>query len=272
MTKAGTLQPPMAYGGAKTGENDMRRIGRVVELWRYPVSSVRGQSLPTLKVSPAGVAGDRRFALFDPATGLAASPESEPRWRPALFLEALLDDGALLPQLRFPDGETFQLDDPRLASRLQDHFGFAVGLGTYGGLSDRGDGGDRRFAPVSNRYAPAGLHLVTTASLRALAERGSLPPLDHRRFRPTLLIETEDGEGFVENGWIGHEIRVGEVTVTVTEATRRCGMTMVAQPGIEEEPQVLRSIMRHNARNLGVYGTVAIPVNLSVGDGVYAGI
>jgi uncharacterized protein len=245
----------------------MRRIGRVAELWRYPVSSVGGQSLPQLKVSPAGIEGDRRFALFDPANGLAAAPEREPRWRPALFLDALRDDSALLPQLRFPGGEMVWLDDSRLAARLEAHFSFAAGIGAYGGLDD---GADMRFPIVSNRYTPAALHLVTTASLRALAETGSLPPLDHRRFRPSILIETEESDGFMENGWIGHNITIGTTIVTVTEPTRRCGLTMVAQPAIEEEPQVLRSIMRHNARNLGVYAKVQAPVTIAVGDPVYA--
>jgi uncharacterized protein len=246
----------------------MRRIGRVAELWRYPVSSVGGQSLPHLDVSPAGIPGDRRFALFDPASGLSAAPEREPRWRPALFLDALRDE-ALLPQLRFPGGEIFWLDDSRLGQHLEDHFGFAAGIGAYGGLDD---GADMRFPIVSNRYQPAALHLVTTASLRQLAQVSGVPPLDPRRFRPSILIETEEGEGFVENAWIGQDIRIGSTPVSVTESTRRCGMTMIAQPEIDERPEILRGIMRHNARNLGVYATVADAVTITVGDPVYAGI
>lgn len=246
----------------------MRRIGRVAGLWRYPVSSVGGQSMPHLDVSPAGIPGDRRFALFDPASGLAAAPEREPRWRPALFLEAMRDE-ALLPQLRFPDGETFWLDDSRLLQRLEDHFGFAAGIGAYGGLDD---GADMRFPIVSNRYQPAALHLVTTGSLRQLADVAGVPALDPRRFRPSILIETEEGEGFMENAWIGHDITIGTTAVRVTEPTRRCGMTMIAQPEIDEQPEILRGIMRHNARNLGVYATVSDAVTITVGDPVYAGI
>jgi uncharacterized protein YcbX len=247
----------------------MRRIGRVAELWRYPVSSVGGQPLDTLKVSPTGIPGDRRFALFDPVSGLAAAPEREPRWRSTLFLQALRDDHALLPQLRFPDGQTFWLDDTRLGQHLADHFGFAAGIGAYGGLDD---GADMRFPIVSNRYKPAALHLVTTASLRQLAEISVVPQLDPRRFRPSILIETEEGDGFVENAWIGQDIRIGSTVVSVTEPTRRCGMTMIAQPEIDEQPEILRGIMRHNARNLGVYATVADAVTIAVGDPVYAGI
>ena len=47
----------------------MRKIGRVREVWRYPVSSLGGETLASITVSPEGIAGDRRFALFDPETG-----------------------------------------------------------------------------------------------------------------------------------------------------------------------------------------------------------
>ena len=49
-------------------------------------------------------------------------------------------------------------------------------------------------------------------------------------------------------------------------------MTLVAQPGMAEEPDVLRGIMRHNKRNLGVYATPIEGVTISVGDAVYAEI
>lgn len=243
----------------------MRRIGRVKKVWRYPVSSVGGESLPSITVSPESIVGDRRFGLFDPDTGLAAAPEQDARWRPALFLTARqLETG--LPLLRFPDGSDLALDDGTLSQRLQAHFGFPVAIGSFGEDS-------LPFPEIPNRYAPAPLHLVTTASLQALAGAAALPPLDARRFRPSVLIETEDREqGFLENSWVGHNMRIGEAEIHVTEASRRCGMTLVAQPGIAEEPGVLRGIMRHNGRNLGVYAAPSRTVSIAVGDPVYAGI
>ena len=242
----------------------MRKIGRVREVWRYPVSSLGGETLASINVSPEGIAGDRRFALFDPGTGLAAAPEKETRWRPALFITASQPPSGL-PVLRFADGAEHALDDSALPDRLAEHFGFPVAIGLVGS-------GDYRFPVVSNRYAPAPLHLVTTASVSALGAVTDLPPIDARRFRPSVLIETEDDEGFIENDWVGHMVRIGEAEIRVTEASRRCGMTLVAQPGMAEEPDVLRGIMRHNKRNLGVYAAPAAPITLSVGDPVYAEI
>jgi uncharacterized protein YcbX len=236
----------------------------VREVWRYPVSSLGGEALASITVSPEGVAGDRRFALFDPTTGLAAAPESAPRWRPALFVTASLPASGL-PVLHFADGAAHVLDDDALPDRLAEHFGFAVAIGIFGEE-------DFRFPVVSNRYRPAPLHLVTTASLQALADASGLPPLDARRFRPSVFIETAEGDGFLENVWVSHRIRIGDADIHVTEASRRCGMTLVAQPGLSEEPDVLRGIMRHNKRNLGVYAMPAASVTIRVGDPVYAEI
>ncbi len=242
----------------------MRKIGRVREVWRYPVSSLGGETLASITVSPEGIEGDRRFALFDPETGLAAAPEKETRWRPALFITASQPPSGL-PVLRFADGAEHALDDGALPDRLAEHFGFPVAVGIFGEE-------DMRFPVVSNRYKPAPLHLVTTASLNALAGISGLAPLDARRFRPSVLIETEEVEGFIENDWVDHVVKIADADIHVTEASRRCGMTLVAQPGLSEEPDVLRGIMRHNKRNLGVYATPTGPVTISVGDPVYADI
>ncbi|MCL6705911.1 MOSC N-terminal beta barrel domain-containing protein [Pseudomonas sp. R2.Fl] len=241
----------------------MRKIGRVTEVWRYPVSSVGGESLATIAVTPTGIPGDRSFALFDPATGQAAAPEQEPRWRPALFLNAVSgEDG--LPRLGFPDGAELPVDDRSLKDRLAEHFGFPVALGACGAS------GAANLPAASNRYEVSPLHIVTTASLVRLADLGGLAEADRRRFRPSVLIETEEGEGFLENDWIGGRIVIGDLGVTITEATKRCGLTLAAQPGIAENPVVLQTLTRHNGRNLGVYGTVAQAGAISVGDTVYA--
>jgi hypothetical protein len=47
-------------------------------------------------------------------------------------------------------------------------------------------------------------------------------------------------------------------------------MTLIAQPGLDEEPEILRGIMRHNRRNLGVYATPCASATMTVGDDVYA--
>jgi uncharacterized protein YcbX len=243
----------------------MQEIGRVVELWRYPVSSLAGEMLDRIDVSPAGISGDRGFALFDRSTGQLAAPEQAPRWRPALNLTAAHHDGPV-PTIALPGHGHLGLSDPRLVGLLTDHFGFDVGIAAY---SPRPEHETWQPPVVTNRYEPSPLHLLTTASLASLARMGDLDPIDRRRFRPSVLIETDD-EGFFENDWPGKTVMLGTLPVAVTERTRRCGMTLIAQPGITEEPEVLRSVMRHNGRSLGVYARPLGAGIVVTGDRVYA--
>lgn len=245
----------------------MIEIGRVLEVWRYPVSSLGGEQVEHVEVSAEGVSGDRLFGLFDGTTGRTASPEQEPRWRPALFLSAQSGENGI-PFIRFPDGSAMRVDDPAMMDPLAAHFGFPAGVGAY---RPGGNGVELRLPIVSNRYMPLPLHLLTTASLRRLTDAGSFPAIDRRRFRPTLLIETLKDGGFVEANWVGQRLRIGDVQIEVTEPTRRCGMTLAAQPGISEDPSILRTIMRHASRNLGVYATPQEKAVIRVGDPVYAG-
>ena len=105
----------------------MRKIGRVREVWRYPVSSLGGEMLASITVSPEGIAGDRRFALFDPETGLAAAPEKETRWRPALFITASQSPIGL-PVLRFADAHQTCIKGALLGADCDFHrIGRAIG-------------------------------------------------------------------------------------------------------------------------------------------------
>jgi uncharacterized protein YcbX len=45
-------------------------------------------------------------------------------------------------------------------------------------------------------------------------------------------------------------------------------MTLIAQPGLPENPDVLRSLLRQNKRNFGIYGDVEISGKLTLGDPV----
>ncbi len=225
----------------------METIGTIKEIWRYPVSSLGGELCSDVLVGRKGVEGDRQYALFDPATGSVAAPEKDARWRPALFLNSAIDaEGA---RICFPDGTWHHVADPRLPPMLSDHFGFNVAVGRY--MEP-----DRRtvsLPQVSNRYGVAPIHVVTTASLKKLETFVPLARIDRRRFRPNILVDAKTDAGFAEMGWIDETVHFGASMCKITEPAKRCGMTLVAQPGLDEEAEVLRSIVRHAGRSLGVY-------------------
>jgi uncharacterized protein YcbX len=67
------------------------------------------------------------------------------------------------------------------------------------------------------------VHLLTTASLEKLGELYPEGRFDPHRFRPNLVLELDaDKVGFVEDGWPGWRLRVGdEVVLEVTRCVIR---------------------------------------------------
>lgn len=53
----------------------------VAGLFRYPVKSMAGESLHHVRLSAAGLRGDRVRALRDPQTGAIVSGKHPQRWR-----------------------------------------------------------------------------------------------------------------------------------------------------------------------------------------------
>jgi hypothetical protein len=46
-------------------------------------------------------------------------------------------------------------------------------------------------------------------------------------------------------------------------------VTFVSQPGLEEDPEILRKILRNNKRNLGIYCSIALSGTIALGDEVF---
>lgn len=58
----------------------MPDIGRLAEIWRYPVSSLAGEALAEAAIDTAGVRGDRSWGAVDAISGEIARPGKQPRW------------------------------------------------------------------------------------------------------------------------------------------------------------------------------------------------
>ena len=244
----------------------MQAIGKVIEIWRYPVSSITGEQLASAESFERGLIGDRNFGLVEVETGIPARPEQDARWHRALDLKARSSaDG--LAEIQFPGGPWQSVITPGLSDELTRFFGFPVDLRPYE---------NRNLLPghpgpwAVGRYEPSALHLLTTASLDRLKALHPEGNTDRRRFRPNLLLEMPEIEGeFPETTWMDRKLVVGSVRMTVSRPTRRCGFTVIAQNGVPEDPQILRNIVRQNSRNLGVYCSFEQHGSFSVGDTVY---
>src|SRR5258708_32036704 len=83
-----------------------------------------------------------------------------------------------------------------------------------------------------------------------------------------VIVKTER-PGFVENGWVGHELGFdGGARLHVALLDPRCVMTTLAQDGLPQDTDVLRTLVGHNRVQVGdlgqfpcagVYAVVAAP-------------
>jgi uncharacterized protein YcbX len=205
-------------------------VGRVRELWRYPVKSMRGERLGgTDVVCTFGIPGDRGWAIRDEEAGeirgakkIGALVQCAARY---------LDEpvGAATPpvEIDLGDGSTVRSDDPEVAAVLSARLDRPVTLWPRRPADDRDhyrrveviDEDEmrrqlallpddplpdyaamtppERLAELREFVAPLGtyfdgfeLHLLTTASLASLAAAAPDCTIDVRRFRPNVLVDT----------------------------------------------------------------------------------
>jgi uncharacterized protein YcbX len=83
------------------------------------------------------------------------------------------------------------------------------------------------------------------------------------------VVDTGEDAGFVEDGWVGRTIGVGDtVRLRVTGRCPRCVMTVHAQADLPKDAEVLRAAARFNAVSVGVYAEVETPGPVRVGQPV----
>jgi uncharacterized protein YcbX len=228
-------------------------VGRVRELWRYPVKSFLGERCEELELEPRGVVGDRVWAVRDENGRLGSGKDGE-RFRdiPGMFGFSARYDGDL-PLVRFPDGVEYRVDEAGLEAALSEALGLDARLAREDDLPHLDVG------PV---------HLVTSASLDWLEQELGPGVGDQRRFRPNLVLEV-DGVGPIEGGWIGGTLLLGDrVRGRVSSATTRCRMTGLAQAELAADDRALRFLSRSAEARLGVYLEPEVSGTLRVGDQV----
>jgi uncharacterized protein YcbX len=225
-------------------------LGRVLSLHRYPVKSLVGEELDRVQVDERGVCGDRLWSVRD-LDGRFGSGKTTRRFRK---MEGLLELAARYdaetPVVRFPDGRSLRGDDEAVHGALSEYVGRPVTLAREGGVSHFDEG------PI---------HLVTTSTLRLL-EREHGRPVQSRRLRPNLVLETADG-GFVEEQWVDQRIRIGnDLVLAIREPMPRCVMLDLPQVGLPAANGLLKTVADLNDLNVGVVADVLTPGEVTVGD------
>jgi uncharacterized protein YcbX len=113
--------------------------------------------------------------------------------------------------------------------------------------------------------------LVSRASLERLrTEAGVDEQVDGRRFR--MLFEIDGVDAHEEDDWLGTQVRIGEATIVLNGDIGRCIVTSRdPDSGIVDLP-TLETLVRYRREGrseplpFGVYGAVAVPGRVHIGD------
>jgi uncharacterized protein len=238
----------------------VKEIGHVEAIFRYPVKSMRGQRLEVANMGWHGIDGDRRLAFrrVDDRSGFP--------WLTASKLPELI---LFSPQHRKDSAE----EDVPMYIRAPDGGEMAVF-----GDELTAEVGRRYGAPVQMMQLKQGIFdeacisVITSDTVREigrLAERS----LDMRRFRPNVAVRLLRPVPFQEDEWLGSVLSFGEKddapAITVTMRDVRCSMVNLDPDSAAAAPEVLKTIVRANQNNAGIYGAVTRVGRLSVGQSVF---
>jgi uncharacterized protein YcbX len=229
----------------------------VTELWRYPVKSLQGEQVSSSAVGPEGLEGDRRYAIFDLATGFGLTARRAPE---LLFGSARWLGSAV--EISLPDG-SIAPDDAALSSWL----GRPVALRSTDDVAERRYENPQDFENEGDWEAfdgARGSFRDSAPTAVSLVSLGSLSGWDRRRFRSNVLLDGSD-----EDSLVGSRVSVGGAVLDVVKRVSRCVMVTRPQPGgIDKDLTVLRTVHRERAGRIAVGATVTVPGTISVGDEV----
>jgi len=239
----------------------MAEVGSVIELWRYPASSLAGERRDAISVGLETIDGDRLFGLVDVSDNEIARPDRDAKWHKVPRIRTRLSNDRKL-EIAVPDGDWLAAPGAESDRAVSTYLGFAASIRPF----------SQEIAPgytgplTAERYRKAPIHLLTTASLARLKALHPDGAPDPRRFRPNIVVDMAAVEGsFPETEWIGRKLAIGDLMLTISAPCRRCGFTIISQDGFDHDPGILRNLVRHNAHNLGVYCTVDRPARVEVG-------
>jgi uncharacterized protein YcbX len=203
-----------------------------------------------------GLEGDRRLAFrrLDERSDfpwLSASRVADLLYRP--FGET--EGNPLFPShVRTPEGRDLPLAGRELQELLSRRYGRELELMRLRqGVFDE--------APVS---------VMASVTIQEIMS-GSGRPFDIRRFRPNIVVEAANGAPFAEDSWVGKRLTFGAVdgpAVGVTQRDKRCVMLNIDPETAESHTDVMKTAVRLNDNNAGIYATVVKTGELRVGQAV----
>jgi hypothetical protein len=241
----------------------VEQLGRLRFVRRYPVKAMAGEDLQEVRVTYAGLVGDRVYAFVE-NENRSSFPWMTGRlghemilYRPRFVMapaaaEAHPPAEKYAAEVTTPEGEAFRLEDLRFTRHLESRFGRPLHL---------------RFSERSMQDA-CPVSVIGLRTVDALTEEAGLA-LDHRRFRANFYVEWESAEPFYEDRLVGRTLEIGEeLAVVVVRKDSRCKIITLDPETAALAPQVLETVARHHGGCTGVYASVLREGIVRAGDAV----
>lgn len=206
----------------------------LAQIWRYPVKSMRGESLDYAHIGFDGVEGDRIVQVRNQRGRIVTA-----RTRPSL----LRHRGTLGPDgVPLVDGRPWNA--PEVVRDVE---------------AAAGPGASLTLSYGSERFDVRPLLVATDGAISTLGEDG-------RRLRPNLVIGGVPG--LAERSWEGRYLRVGSVVIEAVDLRSRCIMTTFHPDTLEQDTNVLRRIQKEFGGVMALNCSVVVAGRVAVGDPV----
>lgn len=233
-------------------------IGRVKAIYRYPVKSMRGESLAEVGLGWYGLDGDRRFAFIRGDQVNSGFPWLTGRQIPEMIqYSARFTDPADLinsgVEVVTPRGRVLAVESLELLQEL-----------TYG------YGREVQFLKLKRGlFDSLPLSLMSTATADALSQATG-QPVDVRRFRQNIILETFSGQPFAEEQWLDGVLTFGSQPngprIRLNRRIERCAMITLDPDTSQKRPDLLRHIAQTRANCIGIHATPERLGIIRVGD------
>lgn len=245
-----------------------------------PLKGTAHEPLDEVELTPDGPRGDRVFCLLDLDSGrVLRTVENDTlvawraRWEPPVLTVTLPGPH---------DGTASEVSAPVVDGRflLADYWGRAARLfevnGPWAPVLSEYLGRDVavcRVASPGDVVWAGSVSLVSTSSLAELASRTGQGRDHGARLRATFVVDTGDAPPFVEDGWAGRRLQVGEAVLQVNGLLARCAVVDI-RPGVggRDDVRALKAMATDRVRDgevqLAVDADVATPGTVRGGDPV----
>ena len=270
----------------------------IINIYRYPVKSMMGETLSEADIGEAGIPGDRGWAVRDEKRGGIRGGKKIPQ-----LMTLTAQSGPTAPLITSPDGDSASASTEGINEWLSDKLNHPVTLwpllpadqldhyrrgapdtedfeqelrAVFGRLPEEPLPDLTGFEELLEFESPPGTYFdafpISIMSQQSLASMNQLEGesrFDVRRFRPNLLVDIPDTDHpFPEQAWIGKTLSIGSVKLKIDMTCPRCSMTTHGFDDLPRDTEVMRKLVNHSDGNLGIYASVMQAGKVSAGDSV----